>query len=611
MALGYQNPFYLKQAQQKQQSLYNRKVLLEKHDPPVVYDSEETLQLAQEKAAKFVRDFKSLAKEADESLAKHKVLRYEIERLLKAVYKKCKECKYDKISYDKAYNDMQQRIQRFQDQLGDLKGKSKNTPCVSDTLDPLSHKLKDGNVELEFQVLNYAKENANLKTTYKNLFDYINVSQTQTKTIIDSLQEKLHNTIYENFKLRSQLSNKVSEQQDTKISTSVNTKFTKQPVLRKPHSSSRSKLYSVTPFLNLKVILKDKPELRPTKDFEAKYNKVKAKLALLSSSVLAFKAATIKNKGLIAKAYEWDKEEVSLNDNEMVEVKVLMALAKENDDVSKEDAKNGEWVKISMRKTLLSEVEGFILPNYDTGRILPTESQRNTIDPSVVVTDSSVTEYDSANESLVCSTPLPPLKKLDGVEPISEPKIIKSILRKPIWYLDSGCSRHMTGVKSYLHKYEEQPRPKVAFEDDSICTTEGYGSIKCNVYIHNHKDHLGKFDENDDDGFLLGYSLVSKALRVFNIRRYQTEETYHIIFDETPYAFKFSKPLVENINIAENKDIHLMNIFILMSLLKGVGILIRAMAKELGAASAYGCLFVYFLYEEEPKKDSEVLQHPG
>nr|GEV99311.1 Gag-Pol polyprotein [Tanacetum cinerariifolium] len=36
MALGYQNPFYLKQAQQKQQSLDNGKVLLEKHDPPAV-----------------------------------------------------------------------------------------------------------------------------------------------------------------------------------------------------------------------------------------------------------------------------------------------------------------------------------------------------------------------------------------------------------------------------------------------------------------------------------------------------------------------------------------------------------------------------------------------
>nr|GEZ56324.1 hypothetical protein [Tanacetum cinerariifolium] len=35
MALGYQNPFYLKQAQKKQQSLYNGKMLLDKHDPPV------------------------------------------------------------------------------------------------------------------------------------------------------------------------------------------------------------------------------------------------------------------------------------------------------------------------------------------------------------------------------------------------------------------------------------------------------------------------------------------------------------------------------------------------------------------------------------------------
>ncbi|GJR40794.1 hypothetical protein Tco_1216478 [Tanacetum coccineum] len=52
MALGYPNPHYLKQAQQKQQSMYNGRVLLEKHDPLVVYDSEETLQLAEESRLK-------------------------------------------------------------------------------------------------------------------------------------------------------------------------------------------------------------------------------------------------------------------------------------------------------------------------------------------------------------------------------------------------------------------------------------------------------------------------------------------------------------------------------------------------------------------------------
>ncbi|GJY34207.1 hypothetical protein Tco_0418676 [Tanacetum coccineum] len=73
------------------------------------------------------------------------------------------------------------------------------------------------------------------------------------------------------------------------------------------------------------------------------------------------------------------------------------------------------------------------------------------------------------------------------------------------------------------------------------------------VYIHNHKDHIGKFDEKADDGYLLGYSLVSKAFRVFNTRRQQTKETYHITFDESPDAIKFSKPLVDNINIAETE----------------------------------------------------------
>ncbi|GJU75241.1 hypothetical protein Tco_1272311 [Tanacetum coccineum] len=116
-------------------------------------------------ATKFVRDFKSLAKEADESLAKHKALEFKIERLLRAIisqdimsimqkyvvlwnnwYTKCEECKYDKISYDKAYNVMQQKIKRFQAQLGDLKGKINDTLCESGTLDSLSQKLENKNV---------------------------------------------------------------------------------------------------------------------------------------------------------------------------------------------------------------------------------------------------------------------------------------------------------------------------------------------------------------------------------------------------------------------------------------------------------------------------------
>ncbi|GJY40196.1 MAK10-like protein [Tanacetum coccineum] len=51
-ALGYQNPLYLRQAQQKQPMLYSGKALGEKHDSISVCDSEETLILAGESLLK-------------------------------------------------------------------------------------------------------------------------------------------------------------------------------------------------------------------------------------------------------------------------------------------------------------------------------------------------------------------------------------------------------------------------------------------------------------------------------------------------------------------------------------------------------------------------------
>ncbi|GJV32348.1 hypothetical protein Tco_1392748 [Tanacetum coccineum] len=170
---------------------------------------------------------------------------------------KGEECKYDKISYNKAYNDMQQKIERLQAQLGDLKGKSSDTQCALNTLDPLFQKLEDEKVSLESQVLNYAKENAHLKTTYKNLFDSIKVTQAQTNSIIDSLQKQLYDTIYDNAKLRAQLFDKVSERKGTTKGTRTNTMFTKQSILGKPPSSSyKPKLYSVTPFPKSSVLPK-------------------------------------------------------------------------------------------------------------------------------------------------------------------------------------------------------------------------------------------------------------------------------------------------------------------------------------------------------------------
>ncbi|GJY86521.1 hypothetical protein Tco_0500547, partial [Tanacetum coccineum] len=141
-----------------------------------------------------------------------------------------------------------------------------------------------------------------------------------------------------------------------------------------------------------------KPKPRHTKDFKAKYNKVKAKLALLGSSASTPSSSSGKNKGLIFKTYDWDEEEVSSNDNEVTEVKALMALANEERvSVGKESAKNADNSEesiIGSNKPKLSKAEDSSISNHDTGK-----------------------------------HPLPPLEKLIGAEPVFGPKTIKSILK--------------------------------------------------------------------------------------------------------------------------------------------------------------------------------------
>ncbi|GKC57101.1 putative ribonuclease H-like domain-containing protein [Tanacetum coccineum] len=56
--------------------------------------------------------------------------------------------------------------------------------------------------------------------------------------------------------------------------------------------------------------------------------------------------------------------------------------------------------------------------------------------------------------------------------------------------------------------------------------------FRCHVSILNTLDHLGKFDGKSNDGYFVGYSLTSKAFRVYNIRTRRVEENLHIRFLE-------------------------------------------------------------------------------
>ncbi|GKD43334.1 putative ribonuclease H-like domain-containing protein, partial [Tanacetum coccineum] len=150
-----------------------------------------------------------------------------------------------------------------------------------------------------------------------------------------------------------------------------------------------------------------------------------------------------------------------------------------------------------------------------------------------------------------------------------------------------GCSRHMTGNKSYLTDYQDidggfvafagSPKGgkitvkgkirtgKLDFEDvyfvkelkfnlfsvsQMILVTKPHNKTPyelllgrppsisfmrpsgCPVTILNTLDRLVKFDENADEGFLVGYSINNKAFRVFKTRTRKVEENLHINFLE-------------------------------------------------------------------------------
>nr|GEY19894.1 retrovirus-related Pol polyprotein from transposon TNT 1-94 [Tanacetum cinerariifolium] len=173
----------------------------------------------------------------------------------------------------------------------------------------------------------------------------------------------------------------------------------------------------------------------------------------------------------------------------------------------------------------------------------------------------------------------------------------------------------------------------------------------CPVHIHNHKDHLGKFDEKADDGFFPVYSSVAKSFRVFNIKRQEMEETFHVTFSEDDEAISQTSTEGDAINFNEvnsfpddefndrdkpiddqpllqvnspladfvfgpsvpqdgwSREKHIELVKIIGKPL--AGIITRSKIRDSKAALAHECLYVNFLLEIKPKKLLEAMEEEG
>ncbi|GJW69340.1 putative ribonuclease H-like domain-containing protein [Tanacetum coccineum] len=147
----------------------------------------------------------------------------------------------------------------------------------------------------------------------------------------------------------------------------------------------------------------------------------------------------------------------------------------------------------------------------------------NTASPKAVVNAVKGNNLNAVKAS-ACWVWKPKHKVLDHVSKHNS----ASIILKKFDYIDAqGRSKHMTGNMSYLTDYEEIDGGYVAFG----------GNPKGRKITGK-----GKFDGKADEGFFVGYSLNSKAFRVFNSRTRIVEENLYIKFSKSTPNVIGSRP---------------------------------------------------------------------
>ncbi|MDQ9783688.1 hypothetical protein, partial [Serratia marcescens] len=115
-----------------------------------------------------------------------------------------------------------------------------------------------------------------------------------------------------------------------------------------------------------------------------------------------------------------------------------------------------------------------------------------------------------------------------------------------------------TQNRSLIHKrFDLTPYELYYGRKPSVKYFRVFGS---DCYIHNNdKRRLTAFDAKSDIGMMVGYSLVSKAYRVYNIKTHTVEESLHVEFDESPVIpeiAKYNKIIkqVERMNITNEEE---------------------------------------------------------
>ena len=121
-------------------------------------------------------------------------------------------------------------------------------------------------------------------------------------------------------------------------------------------------------------------------------------------------------------------------------------------------------------------------------------------------------------------------RKNISLEEVARTMLIESFLPKYFWVDVVSTSCYVMNRVLIRPILKKTPYELFNGRKPSISHLRVFG---CSCFVlNNGKENLGKFDEKDDHGISIGYSLNSHAYRIYNKRIMNVGESVHVVFDE-------------------------------------------------------------------------------
>ncbi|GJV91200.1 hypothetical protein Tco_1539013 [Tanacetum coccineum] len=351
-------------------------------------------------------------------------------------------------------------IVKLKEQIKSLKGNVDDSKVKMDM-----DEIETLNIELEHRVTKLVAENEHLKQTYKQLYDSIKPKRVQSKEQCDALIKQVNIKSGEISDLNAKL-----QEQGLVIAALKNE-------LRKLKGKALDKeaieTHSVDPNVSKDNVEPITPKLLNKRTAHSSYIKHTQEEALVLRDIVEHVKANYPQDSLLESAFRYTK----------VIQELLSNISRTCPSINNFDP---QLVAVTPRKKDKKEL-GFlstIAPGSQPSEQYKNDMIRHTPRNACPLTRITTTNEVPSRKPIVLESESPKpvvklvylrkLRKNKNTESVSKTKVVQIVL----WYLDSSCSKHMTGDRSQLTNFISKFLGTVKFGKDQVAKIMGYGDYQ-------------------------------------------------------------------------------------------------------------------------------------